>query len=320
MTRGHELRALVLLVPVLFAGCRIEHRPLDPAYAGPRPLPPALAERYTPPTSPITETTWPPEAGRDYERTRYCLEAQPLPPFDLDFFRTRRGEGPRPVVIVIPILHGRYILEQEVAELLTAEGISCAVLLRDRPALDEKDGGRELELRALIATAQARRAVDWLSAREDVQSERIGALGMSLGGIRLACVLAVEPRIACAVVGLAGADIPEILAESNESLVSRWRWRRLFALDLDRGRFLDDLRAQIRTDPLYLAPYIDARRVLMFATTRDDTVPTRNQELLYRLMGRPECHFVPAGHYGSIRFAQEARELVRDFFRQRLKP
>lgn len=301
-------------------GCRIDHRPLDAAYAGPRPLPPAIAERYTPPPGELKETPWPPEPGRDYERTRYCLESDPLPPFDVDFFRTRHGEGRRPVVIVVPILHGRYILEEAVAELLTADGISVAVLLRDRPALEGKDGGRELERKALVATVQARRAVDWLATREDVDPERIGALGMSLGGIRLACVLAVEPRIACAVLGLAGADVPDILAESDEPLVSQWRWRRLWDQGLSRDVFVDDLKAHIRTDPLYLAPYIDAGRVLMFVTQRDDTVPTRNQELLYRLMGRPECHFVPAGHYGSLRFADEARDSVRRFFRERLNP
>lgn len=86
---------------------------------------------------------------------------------------------------------------------LARRGVSS--LLVDQPGT-----GDALRLRGLTARYDAEhwasRVVDWLEARHDVDSKRIGCEGVSLGGYYCPRAVAFEPRFACGVVWGANHD------------------------------------------------------------------------------------------------------------------
>ncbi len=65
---------------------------------------------------------------------------------------------------------------------------------------------------ALQNTIEHRRLIDYLSSRSDIDSTRIGALGLSLGGMTTFYLGAFEPRVRAGVAGLTPAQrIPDLL-------------------------------------------------------------------------------------------------------------
>lgn len=86
---------------------------------------------------------------------------------------------------------------------LARRGVSS--LLVDQPGT-----GEALRLQGMPAVFDcetwARRVVDWLEARDDVDPRRIGCQGVSLGGYYCPRAVAYEPRFACGVVWGANHD------------------------------------------------------------------------------------------------------------------
>ena len=86
---------------------------------------------------------------------------------------------------------------------LAERGVSSLVI-------DQPGSGEALRLHGMTATVQAERwagkVVDWLVARDDVDSRRIGMEGVSLGGYFCPRAVAFEPRLACGVVWGANHD------------------------------------------------------------------------------------------------------------------
>jgi predicted esterase len=60
-------------------------------------------------------------------------------------------------------------------------------------------------LRSLMveSTVDYRRGLDWLETREDIDAERIGAIGLSMGGMMLYHLAALDDRVDVAVAGVA---------------------------------------------------------------------------------------------------------------------
>ena len=63
----------------------------------------------------------------------------------------------------------------------------------------------------------ARRTFDVLSSRSEVDPEKLGVTGISLGGIISATTAASDPRVQPAVLLLAGGDLPSIIHHGRET-------------------------------------------------------------------------------------------------------
>jgi pimeloyl-ACP methyl ester carboxylesterase len=89
-----------------------------------------------------------------------------------------------------------FYLTETRAELL-ARGIS--LLLVDQPGVGESlrfnNAVHHYDIEVTVGSA-----IDWLSARDDVDAERVGVVGPSLGGYYGVRAAAREPRVACAVI------------------------------------------------------------------------------------------------------------------------
>ena len=109
------------------------------------------------------------------------------------------------------------------------------------------------------STVEYRRAIDYLAARPEIDTTRIGALGHSLGGMITFYLTAVEPRIKAAVPCLTALNIYGSLAPD---VLAPWQYVRAVG---DRPL----LMLMSGNDPFYLVE--DAQRLfkLIKGSTKD---------------------------------------------------
>ena len=166
----------------------------------------------------------------------------------------------------------------------------------------------------------ARRAlVDWASGRSEIDSQRLVAFGVSMGGIITSVLLAAEPRLHSGVVVLAGGNLPNLIRVSSEGRLVRWRTARQTALNVDEAELERRLRDVFPSDPLQLAPAVDPRSVIHVTSRYDTVIPLRHQEALWKALGKPLRYDLPCGHYTGIAFLPYVTQQVIRWLKWRLR-
>jgi uncharacterized protein len=194
------------------------------------------------------------------------------------------------------------------ARALAAQGFG--VLTYDLPGHGDSDGeihwseGERASLRAAFA---------WLAGRSDVDPNRIGAFGFSLGGYVLAQVAAAEPRLRALVfAGTPSDPVAQVRAEQG----NYWLLSELPALWVLRRGGLDlDVRA------VDFMPRLGQRPVLVVTGGLDGTVPKFMADDLYRaLTGPKELYVLPLAGHGDYGHAGPPgvyeRRIVEFFVRE----
>ena len=144
--------------------------------------------------------------ARDFVRKSIELSGEPVEQVEVPFERNSlpgllykaKGAGPRPCLIFFSgfDVSKEYLFLFGIGPELSARGIS--VLFIDHPGV-----GEALRLRELHAFPETERAtipcVDYLRTRRDIDADRIGVIGVSLGGYYAARSAALEKRLAACI-------------------------------------------------------------------------------------------------------------------------
>lgn len=280
-------------------------------------VPPALAARLLASPGPsVTETL---EIGWRTDAIEYGfgrLSRAEAPDVTFDYYRCL-GAEPRPTILCTPILGGDGALERGVARSFAEAGFHAVLVRREGRLFKDKPTLPLLSERFTRMIRDRSLVLDWLERRPEVDASRIGAFGISMGGIVTAALTPLEPRIHSAVMVMAGGDVGRIILETEERPIVAYRehLRRLHGWD--DGRLLRELRGAIAVDPLELARYLEPERVLCIISEYDDIVPTAQQRKLWAALGGPEAVLVPSGHYSAIAFLPLLRERTIAFFDRR---
>lgn len=225
------------------------------------------------------------------------------------------GAGPFPACVVLHILGGDFLLAESVAQHLAQHGV--AALFVKMPYYGErrgKDSARRMISRIPAESVEGmtqavldiRRATAWLAQRPEVDGERLGITGISLGGIMSALAASGEPRLGSVAVFLGGGGLADLLwsNETREARGFREKW-------IADGGTVESFRQALEpVDPATHGHLLKGRRVLMIAAKNDEVVPPASARALWNSIGQePELVWIDAGHYTAIRFLP--RELVR---------
>ena len=155
-------------------------------------------------------------------------------------------------------------------------------------------------LHALTQTAwDVRRLVAWL--REE-GAERIGLVGLSLGGYSTALIASLEDDIDCAIAGIPAAEFGELTCYHANG--------RALALATEAGITPERISTALTpVAPLMLTPRIPREQRFIFGALADRFVPPSQVEALWRHWEKPEISWYPGGHLG-FRFHSSVREFV----------
>ncbi len=226
-------------------------------------------------------------------------------------------EPPYPLIAVSPILGGAltdYLECRIFGWVMAKAGYASFFLYQDEWLLKPYDGAIDLE-RALRAWVRNMgRSLDLILANYPIDRHQLATFGISLGGIRNVLVAASDDRYAAHVVCLAGADLAEIFATTNESLVTRYLNRRGQINASSKEQVIEDLRRHLVSDPEVVAPAIPTERILLFLARLDNKVPVETGWDLYEALGRPDLRLSPLGHYTSMLVIPWAIKHSRNFY------
>jgi dienelactone hydrolase len=236
---------------------------------------------------------------------------------------------PRPAVICLHILDGNDALTDMVCSVLALRGVP-AIMFR-LPYYGERGlpGGPEALAKDpkmfAGAIAQAgqdlRRTIDVLASRPEVDADRIGVTGISLGGIIAATAAGGEPRINRAAFFLAGGDLMKIIHHARET---RPLSKMILALPpQERG----DIEGKIaEVDPLRFAPGLKEKarqgKIMMINAAEDEVIPRACTEKLAAAMEMSDriVWIQGLGHYTSMAELPRVLKATADFFAQDLPP
>ena len=212
-----------------------------------------------------------------------------------------------PAVIMVPGLDSTKEELQATAEYFLARGM--ATLAIDGPGQGEAEYELSIEpAYEKVATA----AVDCLQTIQDIDSDRIGLFGVSLGGYYAARAAAYEKRLK-AVVSLAGPyrfdlDWDELPPQTKATFQAR-----------SGAKSAEDARAKAADLTLEeAAAHIDTP-LLVVGGGRDTIVPAYHQERLANEVKTAELVMYPDGSHGVTNRAYESRSRMADWLSARLK-
>lgn len=216
------------------------------------------------------------------------------------------GAGPHPGVMVFPIRGGSHLVSEALAKSLTNRGYATLRLERRRvfQAGDPTGDFQVPASRLRASLTDARRLLNWFAARPEVDGDRIGAAGVSLGGIMAATLMGMDDRIRAGLFIVAGGGLPEIIHDSQDPGLESFRdGVRDAEGEVDREAFLEAMRpTTVDLDPLTFASNVDPERALIVSARFDRVVPPERTEALWEAMGRPRWIQVPASHRAILPF------------------
>ena len=230
------------------------------------------------------------------------------------------GEGPFPGVVVLHILGGEFPLSQTVASSLARAKV--AALFIKMPYYGErrsKDSPRRMISRNPRETAEGmtqavldiRRAGAWLSARPEVDKQRLGVTGISLGGIMSALSAAGEPRFRKVAIYLGGGRLGENLWSMQHRDADAFRDEWLKAGET-RESFLKLLEP---VDPATYGRLLKDRDVLMVNAKTDEIIPHAATMALWDSIGtKPELVWLDAGHITAAAYLPGEMVRLQKFF------
>jgi hypothetical protein len=310
-----------ILVSCAVLLCSCAHYQCDPDYAGPSKRNAEMLEYYSYPKQQIEA-----KVEKIAEKKHYVIERvefhSALNVFDnenikFDFY-VQKSAGKFPTVLVLPIANGIDFCAKGFARHFASNGLNCAIVHNRDVEIEDIQNAEYVEDYLRQTILDSRQILDYLVKRKEVDGNKLGCLGMSLGGIRASIVSAIDERIKCCVVGLAGGSMADITFLSELKEVKRY----IRGL-VERGISLETIRAEVSdkiiTDPLKLAEYSDARETLMYIAMFDRVIHRECSDNLWEAAGKPEAVYFLSGHFTSLLFLPYAEHDSLNFFKEKFE-
>ncbi|MEQ1822340.1 MAG: alpha/beta hydrolase family protein [Fimbriimonadaceae bacterium] len=243
----------------------------------------------------------------------------------VSLFLPKNVPTPMPVSVVLHYLGASDLrVERAMATDLAQQGVATLIVVLPYHLQRSPKGVRSGELAIqpdpskLIETMtqsvlDVRRAVDFIERQPELDSNRIGLAGTSLGSIVAALAYAVDTRFKVVAFMLGGADLAHILWSSSRVGVQR---------EILRGKGYNEERlreALISIEPLTYLKGREPAPSLAIGAKYDTVIPPEDTRKLIAAL--PDCQSVwlDTGHYGGIFVQHRIIRTVTQFLARRLK-
>lgn len=229
------------------------------------------------------------------------------------------GPGPFPCVVVLDILAGNQILPRLIGKHLATQGVGALFVQMAYYGPRRPAGERVRFLSSdVYHTARCirqtildlRRAAAWMESRPEIDSQRLGVMGVSLGSFLAALSAEMEPRYGRVVVLLGGGDFVDGYWDHPQAAP----YLRVYEKLGGTKKLLQGLIAPI--DPITHAGRLKDRDLLIIAARHDEVVPPRMAENLWNASGRQQLLWLEAGHYTAALYLLPGLTHIVDHFRR----
>lgn len=233
-----------------------------------------------------------------------------------DYYRPG-GAGPFPCVIVLDILDGTEKVARLCASTLAQNGIGGLFVTLPyygprRPA------GSKLRMlstdvpRSVEAVRQSvldlRCATAWMAARPEVDPQRLGIMGTSLGSLIGTLTAEMEPRLGRVAILLGGGGFVDAYYDHPRARPYREAWEAAGGTRDAVVKFLAPV------DPLTYAANLKDRKVLMLAAKHDQIILPKMTEALWNATGRQQIYWVDGDHFSAALYLVPGlTQVVRHF-------
>ena len=224
-----------------------------------------------------------------------------------------KGKGPFPGVIVLDITAGDQSLSRNLSTFLAQKGIA-GLFVQMAYYGPRRPAGSRLRLlspdlnHTLAAVRQTvldlRLAAAWMASRPELDGKRLGIMGTSLGSFMAALTGEMEPRLGRVVVLLGGGGFVEAYYDHPQAA----RYRKVYEALGGTKEKLAKLLAPV--DPLTCAANLKERKLLILAGKRDDIVPPKMAEALWKASGEQKIVWYDCTHYGAIVYLASALDHI----------
>jgi len=313
------LEAILASGLILFSSCA--HYGCDPAYIGPSKRSTEMLRYYS-----YAKKTIDAKVEKIKENRTYVIKRVEFPSalnvfgaenIKIDYYVQKR-QGKFPTVLILPIAGGIDFSVRSFASRFALNGFNCAIVRSRKVDLEDTKTAEEVEDYFRQTVLDNRKVLDYLVEREEVDENRLGCLGLSLGGINASILSAVDERLKCSVWGLAGGSIADIAILSREKRIKDYI-KALVEQGISVETIRTELSGKVATDPLKLAKHIDARNVLMYIASFDRVVPRECGDRLWEAIGKPEVIYLFSGHYSSVLYLPYAETRSLSFFKKKFE-
>jgi hypothetical protein len=218
-----------------------------------------------------------------------------------------------PLVMILTILNGQTDLMRPFATHFVKHGYAVVIVgtVQRRTLLQDIENP---EPAIRMSVERHRRIIDWAETRPDLDATRLGVFGASLGGFNALLLAGFDGRVDVVSPALTGGSLASVLIDSDERRIAAAMEEAQEALSMDRAQLLQHLEDRIETDPLAVAPHMNASRVFMMMASRDTSVPYESQVRLWEAMGQPQAITFPTGHVTTAAYLFYMRKRIRQFF------
>ena len=236
----------------------------------------------------------------------------------LDYFLPV-GKGPFPLILVSPILGGKYRLERFLGVFLAKRGFAVLIVRRKQLRLLPDEGLDQIEEYLRTSVIRLRMALDWAETRSEIDPSRIGSLGISLGGILNVVLAGVDPRVKVNAIALAGGDLADVICYTHVKAIRRYRNQFMKRQGLTVEGLKKRLRETLRTDPMRFAHRVHPDQTLFFIAWFDLVIGRKHCRKLAKALRDPKTYYFPFGHYSSILMIPFVRIRALHFFEEKFK-
>lgn len=271
---------------------------------------------------PVTQQsfTTPYASGGGFHALRITFPSPVVTPYPVNntvtgFLFLPDTPGPHPVMLVEhEWLPTTLATEFEMSASLAKAGIAAFLMVqpysynrRPKPRIEGVEllsGDVPFMIAALRqAVLDSRRSLDYLSGRPDIDSSRMGVVGISLGGVLAPLVAGVDHRARLLVTIVGGADVSDVIFDSPIT-------SGLHPALLYHGVTYDSLKRDMAPiEPANWLHGFDPKNAMLFNGRYDVFISPKQAHHLSEALGGARIIWTPTGHYGAV-FAQKQIEAV----------
>ncbi len=205
----------------------------------------------------------------------------------------------RPAILISSILGGTMVVDH-FARYYAGRGYIAALVHRKRLYWDETRDMNQVEDHIRTSIIRLRQVIDWLLVQPEVDTNRIGAFGISYGAILHSILAAVDPRIHYHILSMPAGQLGDLIVSCPDKALTKLVKKVHEQHGWSREEIRTQLQRNIVTDPFYLAPYVPKRKVEVYVAAFDRVVGAKRSFRLWKALGKPELKILPFGHYGGI--------------------